>query len=110
MDESVIIARRRQEALDRAAQILGVRPPMPSAKDEPGLREAYMAELILALAERVSGEPRSKEAGVASGSGSRISDKSPSRKCEPCVASPRLYMRGYVPGGRSENINPPSQE
>jgi hypothetical protein len=74
MDESVIIARRRQEALDRAAQILGVRPPMPSAKDEPGLREAYMAELILALAERVSGEPRSKEAGVASGPPFRMPD------------------------------------
>ena len=58
MDESVVIARRRQEALDRAARILGVRPPMPSAKDEPGLREAYMAELILALAERVSGRAR----------------------------------------------------
>ena len=74
MDESVVIARRRKEALDRAARILGVRPPMPSAKDEPGLREAYMAELILALAERVSGEPGLKEAGVASGPPFRIPD------------------------------------
>jgi hypothetical protein len=74
MDESVVIARRRREALDRAARILGVRPPMPSAKDEPGLREAYMAELILALAERVSVEPGSKEAGVASGPPFRIPD------------------------------------
>ena len=53
MAESIVIAMRRQEALDRAAQILGVRPPVPSIKDEPGRREAYMAELILALAERV---------------------------------------------------------
>jgi hypothetical protein len=75
MDESVVIARRRQEALDRAAQILGVRPPMPSAKDEPGLREAYMAELILALAEHVAGgEAESKEAGIASGPPFRIPD------------------------------------
>jgi len=74
MDESVVIARRRQEALDQAARILGVRPPMPSAKEEPGLREAYMAELILALAERVSSEPGSKEAGVASGPPFRIPD------------------------------------
>jgi hypothetical protein len=35
MDESVVIARRRQEALDQAARILGVRPPMPSAKAGP---------------------------------------------------------------------------
>jgi len=73
MNESVVVARRRQEALDRAARILGVRPPAPSAKDEPGLREAYVAELILALAERVAGgEPGSKEAGVASGPPFRI--------------------------------------
>jgi hypothetical protein len=31
MDDSIIIVRRRQEALDHAAQILGVRPPVPSA-------------------------------------------------------------------------------
>ena len=75
MDESVVVARRRQEALDRAAQILGVRLPVPSAKDEPGLRDAYMAELILALAERVSGtEAESKEAGIASGPPFRIPD------------------------------------
>jgi hypothetical protein len=75
MEESVVIARRRQEALDRAARILGVRPPVPSAKDEPGLREAYMAELILALAERVGGtEAASKEAGIASGPPFRIPD------------------------------------
>jgi hypothetical protein len=82
MDESVVIARRRQEALDRAARILGVRPPMPSAKDEPGLREAYMAELILALAERASGEPGSKRQAwlLVRRSGSRISDRPPSRK------------------------------
>jgi hypothetical protein len=55
MADSIVIAKRRQEALDRAAGILGVRPPVPSAKDDPGLREAYMAELILALAERVGG-------------------------------------------------------
>jgi hypothetical protein len=73
MDESVVVARRRQEALDRAARILGVSPPAPSAKDEPGLREAYVAELILALAERVAGgEPGSKEASVASGPPFRI--------------------------------------
>ncbi len=47
MDESVVVARRRQEALDRAAQILGVRPPVPSAEDQLGLKEAYVAELIL---------------------------------------------------------------
>jgi hypothetical protein len=75
MEDSVVIARRRQEALDRAARILGVRPPVPSAKDEPGLREAYMAELILALAERVTGgEAESKEAGIASGPPFRIPD------------------------------------
>jgi hypothetical protein len=74
MANSIIIARRRQEALDRAARILGVRPPMPSTKAEPGLREAYMAELILALAERVSGEPGTKEAGAASGPPFRIPD------------------------------------
>jgi hypothetical protein len=75
MEDSVVIARRRQEALDRAARILGVRPPAPSAKDEPGLREAYMAELILALAERVAGgEAESKEAGIASGPPFRIPD------------------------------------
>jgi hypothetical protein len=74
MDESVVVARRRQEALDRAAQILGVRPPVPSsAEDQLGLKEAYVAELILALAERVAGgEPGSKEAGVASGPPFRI--------------------------------------
>ena len=75
MEDSVVIARRRQEALDRAAWILGVRPPAPSAKDGPGLREAYMAELILALAERVAGgEAESKEAGIASGPPFRIPD------------------------------------
>ena len=64
MADSIIIARRRQEALDRAAKILGVRPPVPSTKAEPVLREAYMAELILALAERVAGnEPEAKKAG-----------------------------------------------
>ena len=72
MDESVVVARRRQEALDRAARILGVRAPAPSAKDDPGLREAYVAELILALAERVGGEAESKEAGIASGPPFRI--------------------------------------
>ena len=75
MAESVIIAKRRQEALDRAARILGVSPPMPSAKDEPGLREAYMAELILALAERVAGnEPESNKAGIDSAPPFRILD------------------------------------
>jgi hypothetical protein len=75
MVESIVIAKRRQEALDRAAQILGVRPPVPSTKDEPDLREAYMAELILALAERVAGgEAESKEAGIASGPPFRIPD------------------------------------
>jgi hypothetical protein len=75
MAESIIIARRRQEALDRAAQILGVRPPMPSTKDEPGLREAYMAELILALAERVAdNEPEAKKAGNDSAPQFRIPD------------------------------------
>ena len=75
MADSVIIARRQQEALDRAAQILGVRPPVPSAKDEPGLREAYMAELILALAERVAGNEReSNKASIDSAPPFRIPD------------------------------------
>jgi hypothetical protein len=75
MADSIVIAKRRQEALDRAAGILGVRPPVPSAKDDPGLREAYMAELILALAEHVGGgEPESKEAGVDSAPPFRISE------------------------------------
>jgi hypothetical protein len=73
MADSIIIARRRQEALDRAAQILGVRPPLPSTKAEPAVREAYMAELILALAERVAGnEPELKKAGIDSASPFRI--------------------------------------
>ena len=73
MADSAVIAKRRQEALDRAAQILGVRPPMPSTKDEPGLREAYMAELILALAERVAGnESEAKTMGVDSAPPFRI--------------------------------------
>lgn len=73
MADSIIIARRRQAALDRAAQILGVRPPVPSIRDEPGLREVYMAELILALAERVAGlEPESNKAGIDSAPPFRI--------------------------------------
>ena len=73
MAESIVIAMRRQEALDRAAQILGVRPPVPSIKDEPGRREAYMAELI--LAERVaSNEPESNKAGIDSAPPFRIPD------------------------------------
>jgi len=73
MAESVIIAKRRQEALDRAAKILGVRPPVPSTKAEPLVREAYMAELILALAERVAGnEPEANKAGIDSGPPFRI--------------------------------------
>jgi hypothetical protein len=73
MAESVIIAKRRQEALDRAAKILGVRPPLPSTRVEPLVREAYMAELILALAERVAGnEPESNKAGIDSGPPFRI--------------------------------------
>jgi hypothetical protein len=75
MADSVIIARRRQEALDRAAQILGVHPPLPSTKVEPVVREAYMAELILALAERVAGnEPESSKAGIDSASPFRIQE------------------------------------
>jgi hypothetical protein len=75
MANSIIIARRRQEALDRAARILGVRPPMPSPKEEPGLREAYVAELILALAERVAGnESEAKKVGVDSAPPFRIPD------------------------------------
>jgi hypothetical protein len=75
MADSVIIARRQQEALDRAAHILGVRPPVPSTKDEPGLREAYMAELILALAERVAGKEReSNKASIDSAPPFRIPD------------------------------------
>jgi hypothetical protein len=75
MAESIVIAMQRQEALDRAAQILGVRPPVPSIKDEPGRREAYMAELILALAERVAGnEPESNKAGIDSAPPFRIPD------------------------------------
>jgi hypothetical protein len=73
MADSIIIARRRQEALDRAAQILGVRPPVLSTKAEPVVREAYVAELILALAERVAGnEPESNKAGINSASPFRI--------------------------------------
>ena len=73
MADSIIIARRRQEALDRAAQILGVRPPVPSTKVEPVVREAYMAELILALAERVAGnEAESKKTGIDSAPPFRI--------------------------------------
>ena len=73
MADSIIIARRRQEALDCAAQILGVRPAVPSTKAEPVVREAYMAELILALAERVAGnEPESKKAGIDSAPPFRI--------------------------------------
>jgi len=75
MAVSAIIAKRQQEALDLAAQILGVRPPMPSAKAEPGLREAYMAELILALAERVAGkESESNKPRIHSAPPFRIPD------------------------------------
>ena len=75
MGESVIIAKRRQEALDRAAKILGVRPPVPSTTAEPGLREAYIAELILALAERVAGnESESKKPRIHSAPPFRIPD------------------------------------
>jgi hypothetical protein len=75
MADSAIMAKRQQEALDRAAQILGVRPPMPSTKPEPIVREAYMAELILALAERVAGkESESDKPGVDSAAPFRISD------------------------------------
>ena len=73
MAEAIGIAMRRQEARDRAAQILGVRPPVPSTKVEPAVREAYMAELILALAERVAGnEPESNKAGIDSAPPFRI--------------------------------------
>jgi hypothetical protein len=73
MADSIIIARRRQEALDRAAQILGVRPPVPSTKVELAVREAYMAELILALAECVAGlEPKSNKALIDSAPPFRI--------------------------------------
>jgi hypothetical protein len=73
MADSILIVRRRQEALDRAAQILGVRPPAPSAKTDPVVREAYMAELILALAERVAGnEPEATKPGVYSAPPFRI--------------------------------------
>ncbi len=75
MAVSAIIAKRQQEALDRAAQILGVRPPVLSTKAEPGLREAYMAELILALAERVAGkESESNKRRVDSAAPFRIPD------------------------------------
>ncbi len=73
MADSILIVRRRQKALDRAAQILGVRPPAPSAKTDPVVREAYMAELILALAERVAGhEPEANKPGVDSAPPFRI--------------------------------------
>ena len=73
MADSIIIVRRRQKALDRAAQILGVRPPVPSAKTEPVVREAYMAELILALAERVAGnDPEANKPGIDSAPPFRI--------------------------------------
>ena len=75
MADSAIIAKRRQEALNRAAQILGVRPPVPSAKPEPIVREAYMAELILALAERVAGkESESNKRRVDSAAPFRVPD------------------------------------
>ena len=75
MADSIIIVRRRQEALDRAAQILGVRPPVPSTTAEPGLREAYVAELILALAERVAGnESESKKPRIHSAPPFRITE------------------------------------
>jgi hypothetical protein len=75
MAVSAIIAKRQQEALDRAAQILGVRPPVPWTKAEPGLREAYVAELILALAERVAGnESESKKPRIHSAPPFRIPD------------------------------------
>ena len=67
MADPTTIVRRQQQALDRAAQILGVRLPAPSAKNDPVVREAYMAELILALAERVAGnEPEANKRGVDS--------------------------------------------
>ncbi len=73
MADSIIIVRRRQKALDRAAQILGVRPPVPSAKSEPAVTEAYMAELILALAERVAGnESEANNSGIDSAPPFRI--------------------------------------
>jgi hypothetical protein len=73
MADSILIVRRQQQALDRAAQILGVRPPAPSAKTDPDVREAYMAELILALAERVGGnEPEANKSGVDSAPPFRI--------------------------------------
>jgi len=73
MAESVIVAKRRQEALDRAAKILGVRPPVPSTKAETVVREAYMAELILALAERAAGKkPEADKAEIDSGPPFRI--------------------------------------
>jgi hypothetical protein len=75
MAESVIVAKRRQEALDRAAKILGVRPPVPSTKAETVVREAYMAELILALAERVARKEReSTKASIDSAPPFRIPD------------------------------------
>ena len=73
MADSIIIVRRRQEALDRAARILGVRPPVPSAKSAPVVvREAYMAELILALAERAAGNQPEAKAGIDSAPPFRI--------------------------------------
>ena len=75
MAVSAMIAKRQQEALDRAAQILGVRPPVLSTKAEPDLREAYMAELILALAERVAGkESESNKPRIHSAAPFRIPD------------------------------------
>jgi len=75
MADSVIIARRQQEALDRAAQILGVRSPLPSTMAASGAREAYMAELILALAERVARKEReSTKASIDSAPPFRIPD------------------------------------
>ena len=75
MAVSAIITKRQQEALDRVAQILGVRPPVPSTKAEPDLREAYMAELILALAGRVAGnESESNKPRIHSAPPFRIPD------------------------------------
>jgi len=46
---------------------------VPSTKVEPAVREAYMAELILALAECVVGlEPESNKAGIDSAPPFRI--------------------------------------
>ena len=53
MTDLSLIAIRRELAFKRAGQILGVDSPVPSTKASPVQMQTYLAELLLALAERV---------------------------------------------------------